>query len=136
MPISSPRFLTGQNLAFDTTSATVSARLTDHARTMEQGVYQVAEQFYIAVGYGNANVTMVIRADGVILIDALENAEAAREALADLRKVCTSDQPIKALIYTHSHPDHSSGSRGLLDPAEIEQGQVEIYAHERLGPRA
>ena len=97
---------------------------------MEQGVYQVAEHFYVAVGYGNANMTMVVGADGVILIDSMENAEAAREALADLRRF--SDKPIKALIYTHSHPDHSSGSRGLLDPAEVEQGQVEIYAHERL----
>ena len=43
-----------------------------------------------------------------------------------------NDTPVEALIYTHSHPDHSSGSRGLLDPAEVELGQVEIYAHERL----
>jgi alkyl sulfatase BDS1-like metallo-beta-lactamase superfamily hydrolase len=97
---------------------------------MAQGVYQVAEHFYVAVGYGNANMTMVVGTDGVILIDSLENAEAAREALADLRRF--SDKPVKALIYTHSHPDHSSGARGLLDPTEIEHGQVPIYAHERL----
>jgi alkyl sulfatase BDS1-like metallo-beta-lactamase superfamily hydrolase len=132
MPIPKPLFLTGQNLAFDEASETVSARLTDHARTMEQGVYQVAEDFYVAVGYGNANMTMVVGSDSVILIDSMENAEAAREALADLRKVSSSDKPIKALIYTHSHPDHSSGSRGLLDPSDVESGHVEIYAHERL----
>jgi alkyl sulfatase BDS1-like metallo-beta-lactamase superfamily hydrolase len=130
MPIPDPLFLTGQNLAFDQDAETVSARLTDHARTMQQGVYQVAEQFFCAVGYGNANMTMVVGSDGVLLIDSLENAEAAREALADLRRF--SDQPIKALVYTHSHPDHSSGSRGLLDPADVESGRVEIYAHERL----
>ena len=130
MPLSKPIFLTGQNLAFDGESETVPARLTAHARTMEQGVYQVAEHFYVAVGYGNANMTMVVGTDGVILIDSMENAEAAREALADLRRF--SDKPVKALIYTHSHPDHSSGSRGLLDPAEIERGALEIYAHERL----
>lgn len=130
MPIPTPRFLTGRNLAFDEASETVSPRLTAHARTMEQGVYQVAEDFYVAVGYGNANMTMVVGADGVILVDSLENAEAAREALADLRRF--SDKPIKALIYSHSHPDHSSGSRGLLDPSDVENGHVEIYAHERL----
>lgn len=130
MPIPKPLFLTGRNLAFDRDAETVSARLTDHARTMQQGIYQVAEQFYCAVGYGNANMTMVVGTDGVILIDSLEDAEAAREALADLRRF--SDKPIKALIYTHSHPDHSSGSRGLLDPAEVAAGRVAIYAHERL----
>jgi len=130
MPIPNPLFLTGQNLAFDESSETVPAQLTEHARTMEQRVYQVARDFYVAVGYGNANMTMVVGMDGVILIDSMENAEAAREALADLRKF--SDKPVKALIYTHSHPDHSSGSRGLLDPSDVEQGQIEIYAHERL----
>jgi alkyl sulfatase BDS1-like metallo-beta-lactamase superfamily hydrolase len=130
MPIPTPLYLTGQNLAFDEASETVAPRLTAHAQTMEQGIYQVAEQFYVAVGYGNANMSMVVGDDGVILIDTMENAEAAREALADLRRF--SDKPIKGLIYTHSHPDHSSGSRGLLDPAEVESGQIQIYAHERL----
>ena len=81
----------GHNLAFDEASETVSTRLTDHTRTMEQGVYQVAEDFYVAVGYGNANMTMVVGTDGVLLIDSLENEEAAREALADLRRF--SPQP-------------------------------------------
>ncbi|MEZ4569498.1 MAG: MBL fold metallo-hydrolase [Thermomicrobiales bacterium] len=130
MPIPDPIFLTGKNLAFDEASEMIPAELTRHAQTMEQGIYQVAEDFYVAVGYGNANMSMVVGTDGVILIDSMENEEAAREVMADLRRF--SDKPVKALIYTHSHPDHSSGSRGLLDPAGIEAGQVEIYAHERL----
>lgn len=130
MPMPNPLFLTGQNLAFDEVSETVPSRLTTHARTMAQGIYRVAEQFYVAVGYGNANMTMVVGTDGVLLIDSLENAEAAREALADLRRY--SDQPIRSLIYTHSHPDHCSGTHGLLDPAPRDRGQIAIYAHERM----
>ena len=130
MPIPTPLFLTGQNLAFTDAADTVPARLTAHARTMEQGVYPVAEDFYVAVGYGQANMTMVVGTDGVIIIDCLETEEAARQALGDLRKV--SDKPIKALIYSHSHPDHISGVRGILDPSDIESGRVQVYAHERL----
>lgn len=130
MPIPTPLFLTGQNLAFTHDADTVAARLTGHARTMEQGVYQAAEDFYVAVGYAISNMTMVVGTDGVILIDCLETEEAARQALGDLRKV--SDKPIKALIYSHSHPDHISGVRGILNPSEIESGQVAVYAHERL----
>ncbi|HET8630902.1 MAG TPA: alkyl sulfatase dimerization domain-containing protein, partial [Thermomicrobiales bacterium] len=125
-----PLFLTGQNLAFTQDAATVPARLTAHARTMAQGVYRVAEQFYVAVGYGQANMTMVVGTDGVLIIDCLENEEVARQALADLRRF--SDRPIRALIYSHSHPDHISGVRALLDPADVERGRVAIYAHERL----
>src|SRR4051794_36562798 len=130
MPMPAPLFLTGENLAFTHDADTVPARLTAHARTMAQGVYQVAEVFYVAVGYGQANMTMVVGTDGVIVIDCLETEAAARRALGDLRKV--SEKPIKALIYTHSHPDHISGVRGILDPSDIESGQVAIYAHERL----
>src|SRR3712207_4457132 len=117
MPIPDPLFLTCRNLAFARDADTVPARLTGHARTMEQGVYQVAEDFYVAVGYGNANLTMVVGSDGILLIDCLETEEAARRALTDLRRV--SDKPIRALIYSHSHPDHTFGVRGLLDPSEI-----------------
>jgi alkyl sulfatase BDS1-like metallo-beta-lactamase superfamily hydrolase len=97
---------------------------------MAQGIYQVAEDFYVAVGYAISNMTMVVGTDGIIIIDCLETEEAARQALGDLRKV--SDKPIKALIYSHSHPDHISGVHGILDPSEIESGQVAVYAHERL----
>lgn len=130
MPVTKPVFLTGANLAFTETHETVHEHLTAHARTMEQGIYQLADHFFVAVGYGNANMTMVVGTDGVLIIDSLENAEAAAEALADLRRF--SEKPIKALIYTHSHPDHSSGARGVLDPADIDNGSVQIFAHERL----
>ncbi len=130
MPVPAPLFLTGDNLAYTHLADTIPARITEHARTMAQGVYQVAEDFYLAVGYGQANMAMVVGSDGVLIIDSLETEGAARRALRDLRTV--SDKPVKALIYTHSHPDHISGVRGVLDPADVAEGRVAIYAHERL----
>ena len=75
MPIPAPLFLTGENQAFTHEAATIPARLTAHARTMDQGVYQVAENFYVAVGYGQSNMTMVVGTEGVLLIDCLETEE-------------------------------------------------------------
>ena len=130
MPIAEPLFLTGQNQAFAEVAETIPARLTAHARTMQQGVYRVANDFYVAVGYGQSNMTMVVGTDGVLIIDCLETEEHARQALNALRMI--SDKPVKALIYSHSHPDHISGVRAIVDPDALAQGQVEIYAHERL----
>lgn len=130
MPIPKPLLLTGRNDAFTQAAATVPAQLTAHARTMEQGIYQVAEDFYVAVGYGQSNLTMVVGTDGVLIIDCLETEEHARQALAELRRF--RDKPIAALIYSHSHPDHISGVRAILDPADVESGKVPVYAHERL----
>ena len=85
MPIPAPLFVTGHNLAFDHAAETVPVQLTDHARAMEQGVYQVAEDFCVAVGYGNDNMTMVVGTDGVLLIDCLETQLVARQARLGLR---------------------------------------------------
>ena len=132
MPIPDPLFLTGDNQAFTQDADTVPARLTAHARTMAQGVFRVAERFYVAVGYGQSNMTLAVGDDGVIVIDCLETEEHARQALADLRRVSGTDAPVRALIYSHSHPDHISGVRAIVDPPAIEDGRVAIYAHERL----
>lgn len=130
MPIADPRFLNSRNLAFTSSAETVPERLTRHTRTMEQGIYQVKDRFFVAVGYGNSNMTMIEGTDGVILIDSLETEEAALQAMADFRTI--SGKPVSAIIYTHSHPDHISGARALLDPVEVEGGNIDIYAHERL----
>jgi hypothetical protein len=52
--------------------------------------------------------------DGIILIPSQRTEAGARQALSDLHKA--SDNPSEALIYTHSHRDYSSGTRGLLLP--------------------
>jgi alkyl sulfatase BDS1-like metallo-beta-lactamase superfamily hydrolase len=39
-------------------------------------------------------------------------------------------KPVKAVIYTHSHVDHYGGVRGVVDQADVESGEVKIYAPE------
>jgi alkyl sulfatase BDS1-like metallo-beta-lactamase superfamily hydrolase len=48
--------------------------------------------------------------DGIILIPSQQTEAGARQALSDLQK--TRGNPSKALIYTHSCLDYSSGTRG------------------------
>ena len=129
-----PLWLSGENLAFTAAAPTVPPRLTAHAHTMAQGIYRVASDFYVAVGYGCANMTLVVGSDGVLIVDCLETEAAARHALGDLRRVSGCDTPVRGVIYSHSHPDHISGVRAVLaaDPATGAPGEVEIYAHARL----
>jgi glyoxylase-like metal-dependent hydrolase (beta-lactamase superfamily II) len=56
----------------------------------------------------NGNAGFVVTAEGVVVIDSLGTPKLGRRLIATVRKV--TDQPIKYLILTHNHPDHSYGA--------------------------
>jgi glyoxylase-like metal-dependent hydrolase (beta-lactamase superfamily II) len=69
---------------------------------------KIAQNIYLAKYYG-ANAGLVVGKHGLLLIESkgmLE--EGARKLLAAVRKI--SDKPIKYVINTHSHFDHSGGN--------------------------
>ena len=51
---------------------------------------------------------MIVGDDGVIIVDTLLGPASASIALEALREF--SDKPVKAIIYTHSHGDHTGGA--------------------------
>lgn len=57
---------------------------------------------------------MIVGDDGVIIIDPPEDVNKGRRPLDEFRKF--SDKPIKAVIYSHWHIDHSLGT--LLSRAQ------------------
>ena len=59
------------------------------------------------------NSGFVISDDGVLVIDSLGNAEAARQLLADIRKLTTI--PVKYVVNTHHHFDHTAGNQVFVD---------------------
>jgi alkyl sulfatase BDS1-like metallo-beta-lactamase superfamily hydrolase len=99
--------------------------LLDHSAEFKQGVVQVTDGVYVAIGYGIANSIMLVGSDGVIIVDTLESVETAQQVLAEFRKI--TDKPVKALIYTHSHPDHIGGASVFAGGAP-----VPVYAQEEL----
>ena len=104
-------------------SITENKKLADHSKEFEKKIYKVAEGVYSAVGYGIANSIMLVGKDGVIIIDTMENNEAGREIWNDLQKI--TNLPLKAIIYTHSHPDHIYGAEAFAG-----KSTPDIYAHE------
>jgi len=77
-------------------------------------VDKITDGVYLARGFAIANMAMVVTDEGVVIIDATESPEAAREIMAKFRKI--TDQPVKYLIYTHGHGDHTQGSTVLKEP--------------------
>ena len=92
--------------------------LNDQNQQFEQQVVQVTDNVFTAVGFHGANTSMIVGTDGVIIVDTLMGPTSAANAFAALRR--HSDKPVKAIIYTHSHGDHTGGASvfaGTDDPA-------------------
>jgi alkyl sulfatase BDS1-like metallo-beta-lactamase superfamily hydrolase len=98
--------------------------LAEHSKIFKKGVEKVAGNIFVAIGYGIANSIMIEGDEGVIIVDTMTTMEEAAEVLAEFRKI--TSKPIKAIIYTHSHPDHVFGAETFVAAA----GRPEIYAHE------
>ncbi|HTC35505.1 MAG TPA: MBL fold metallo-hydrolase, partial [Bryobacteraceae bacterium] len=78
-------------------------------------VNKVKDDLYEIVGDGG-NVAVYITNEGVILID--DKFDQDHEGIVDGVKSVTN-QPIKYIINTHYHADHSGGNTKFLPAAEI-----------------
>lgn len=96
--------------------------LAAHGEEFKPELIKVTDGVYVAVGYGIANSILLEGTDGDIVVDTMESMEAAQKVRAEFRKV--SDKPVKAVVYTHSHPDHIGGAAVFAGPG------VPIYAQE------
>jgi alkyl sulfatase BDS1-like metallo-beta-lactamase superfamily hydrolase len=121
---------TGRFLSYTEPDPRVHPEQTAWARQMEQGVYMpVQDRVYVAVGYQLCSTTMVVGTDGVIVIDPGENDTSCAVAMAGLRRF--SDLPVRAVIYTHRHPDHCFAFKGLgITEEDVRDGRVDVIAHE------
>jgi alkyl sulfatase BDS1-like metallo-beta-lactamase superfamily hydrolase len=129
--VSSPAFAQEhKNLAYDKSAQTIPPRLTDHSKKMEQRVYKIAANVYSAVGYSLANSIMIEGRDGIIIVDVTESVDSAKAILAEFRKI--TDKPVKAVVYTHNHTDHTMGVKAFTTEEDVKAGRVDIFAHETL----
>ncbi|AEW93519.1 MULTISPECIES: alkyl/aryl-sulfatase [Streptomycetaceae] len=79
------------------------------------GLYQVTDGVYQVRGLDLSTMTLIEGDRGVVVADPLLSAETAAAALA-LYRAHRGDRPVTGVVYTHSHPDHFGGARGVLPP--------------------
>ncbi|MDG9793146.1 alkyl/aryl-sulfatase [Brucella anthropi] len=88
-------------------------------------VIEITNGVYAAIGYSASNVTLIQGNNGSIIVDTSANpvdAQAIVDAFGD-RLV----RPVRAIIYTHNHPDHSGGANVFAGA-----DKPEIYSHQTL----
>ena len=111
---------------------TIHPELKAHDAKMEQKIVSLNGYIHTACAYSPANMTMIEGDDGVILVDTLPTIEFAKPVAEELKKI--TDKPIKAIIYTHVHPDHISGVRAFISEEDVQAGNIEIIALDDLIP--
>jgi cyclase len=89
-----------------------------------QAIQQVKPGLYMITGAG-ANTTVRVTSQELIVVDGKLPGQANYDALMALIKG-VSDQPIKYLIVTHHHADHTGNNQRFLDAG------VQVVGHENL----
>jgi uncharacterized sulfatase len=102
-------------------------RLKERNRQFEPAVIKVAEGVYTAIGYNVSANSMIVGADGVILIDPGQTVPGTRRVRAEFGKI--TNKPVKAIIYTHGHPDHTAAASVYVE----EGSSIQVWARANFG---
>ena len=104
-----------------------------HARSAEfnQELIKVTEGVYTAIGFGVSPSTMIIGETGIVIVDTQVDAKAAGAALKAFRSI--TDKPVKAVVITHGHPDHTGGASLFIKDGEARGQDVEVWVRAGFG---
>ena len=109
---------------------TVHPSLARQNTKFEPSIRTVAGRYHVAYGYSPSNCTLIEGDDGCVLVDTLPTVEFAEPVAEAFRRI--TDKPIRAVIYTHVHPDHISGVKAFVSEEDVRSGAVEIIALDEL----
>jgi glyoxylase-like metal-dependent hydrolase (beta-lactamase superfamily II) len=115
------RLLTAAVLLVWAGAAAAQAPLPFTLKQVGPGVYAAIDGPEHKAG---ANAGFVIGDDGVLVVDSFFNPDAARALVAEIRRI--TPKPIRYLVNTHYHLDHTAGDQVLRDAGAI------IIAHRNV----
>ena len=102
--------------------------LINHTNEFNKEIYTYKTPgglIHIAVGFGIANSIMIEGKDGNIIVDVTDSVSEAEMVHSLFKK--KNSNPIKAIIYTHNHGDHTFGAEYFI---KSQEDKPLVIAHE------
>ena len=102
--------------------------LVEHTKEFEKKILSYETpggRIHFAIGFGIANSIMVEGETGNVIIDAADSVYEAEQIYNLFSK--KNNNPIRAIIYTHNHGDHTFGAAYYVKSQEV---KPQIIAHE------
>ena len=103
-------------------------KLRAHSAEFRPEVIKVTDGVWVAVGFSDANSALIVGDNGSIVVDTTSDADDAKTVKTEFAKLSTA--PVRAIVYTHAHPDHTGGA-GVFAGND----RPEILAHQRFVDR-
>lgn len=91
------------------------------------GLFQVTDRVYQVRGLDLSNMTIIEGDTGLIVIDPVTSIETAKACI----KLYFENRPqrdINAVIYSHTHPDHYGGVKGVISSEDVASGRTKVIA--------
>ena len=110
-------------------SISAAERLKKQNEQFTEQVIRVADNVYTAVGYSVSNSSMIVGDNGVVVVDTGMMMNDAGRIVAEFRKI--TDKPVKAIVFTHGHGDHTGGAAAFLS-----HERPQVWAHRHFGSEA
>lgn len=122
------------NYAITEESEFINPRMTSFGKQMPKTIYEpVKDKAFLMAGWQLTSTLIVVGTDGLIVVDPGESDEASERIINDFRKETNIDLPVKAVVYSHRHPDHSFGAAGMgVTQEQVNSGEVKIFAHHQF----
>jgi alkyl sulfatase BDS1-like metallo-beta-lactamase superfamily hydrolase len=90
--------------------------LKERSKHLKPLITKVSRSVYCASGYSPANISMIVGSDGLVIVDTGMFPDDAKTVLEEFRKI--SDLPIKGIILTHGHGDHTGGATVFIEDGD------------------
>ncbi|WP_250462254.1 alkyl/aryl-sulfatase [Microbulbifer litoralis] len=91
------------------------------------GLYEVVDGIYQVRGFDLTTMSVIRGKTGWIIIDPLTMTEVSQAALELVNREL-GERPVSAVIYTHSHPDHFGGVKGVISQQDVDSGKTRVIA--------